>query len=122
MKAKKRAFVSFDDKILKNFVFGQFQKGDSPLQVDAWSSDSTSTGKSWEEQTKEKIVGSDVVSVIIGDLTHRALGVLREVEMAREASVPVYQFVGYKDSIPDPIPGAGPLLRWKWRDVKEIFS
>ena len=121
-KTKKRVFVSFDDKILKDFVVWQVKKSDSPLQVEDWSAEGTSALGSWEEETRERIGRSDVVIVIVGDWTHRALGVLREVEMAREAGVPVHQLIGYKDSVPDPVPEAGPLLRWKWRDVKKMFS
>ena len=121
-KTKKRVFVSFDDRILKDFVIWQCEKSDSPMQVDDWSVEGAPAHGSWEEETKERIGRSDAVIVIVGDWTHRALGVLREVEMAREVGVPVHQLVGYKDSLPDPVPDAGPLLRWKWRDFKKMFG
>ena len=121
-KTKKRVFVSFDDRILKDFVIWQCEKSDSPVQVEDSSMEGTPDPGIWEEETRERIGRSDVVIVIVGDWTHRALGVLREVEIAREVGVPVHQLVGYKDSLPDPVPDAGPLLRWKWRDVKKMFG
>jgi len=63
-----------------------------------------------------------VVIVMVGPLTYKAPGVLKEVKMARKAEKPIYQIIGYKDSSPERVPNAGRLLRWNWDNLKRILT
>jgi len=120
---KKRVFVSFDfdhDKKLKDFIIGQSKLPDSPFEVADWSMKEAAPQRSWEDEARDRINRSDIV--MVGSFTHKAPGVLKEVEMAREAGKPIYQIIGYKDSDPTSVPNAGRLLRWHWENLKTLFG
>ena len=119
--AKKRVFVSFDfdrDKVLKDFIIGQAKLPDSPFEVVDWSMKEAAPQRDAEARIKR----SDIVIVMVGQHTHRAPGVLREVDMARRNGVPIVQVIGYKDSSPTPVENAGRLYRWDWKNLKKILS
>lgn len=121
---KKKVFVSFDfdnDKFLKDSIIGQSRNPDSPFEVADWSMKEAAPQRSWEDEARERINRSDVVIVMVGKLTHKAPGVLKEVKMARETRKPIYQIIGYKDSNPTPVPDAGRLLSWSWENLKNLF-
>ncbi|TAJ80101.1 hypothetical protein EPO44_18890 [bacterium] len=121
---KKRVFVSFDfdnDKSLKDFIIGQSKNPDSPFEVADWSMKEAAPQRSWEDEARERINRSDVVIVMVGNSTHKAAGVLKEVKMARQAEKPIYQIIGYRDSNPTPVPDAGRLLLWNWDNLKKLF-
>lgn len=121
---KKKVFVSFDfdnDKTLKDFIIGQSKNPDSPFEVADWSMKEAAPQRNWEDEAKERINRSDVVIVMVGNSTHKAPGVLKEVKMARQAGKPIYQIIGYRDSSPTPVPDAGRLLLWNWDNLKKLF-
>ena len=123
--SKTRVFVSFDfdnDKKLKDFIIGQSRNPDSPFEVADWSMKEAAPQKQWEEKARNRINQCDVVVVMVGQSTHKAPGVLKEVKMARETEVPICQIIGYRNSNPTPVPGAGRLLRWNWDNLKKILS
>lgn len=122
---KKRVFVSFDfdnDRVLKDFIIGQSEKPDSPFEVADWSMKEAAPQKEWEDDARNRINRSDLVVVMVGRLTYKAPGVLKEVKMARDAGKPIYQIIGYKDSQPTGVPDAGRLLRWNWDNLKNLFN
>ena len=122
---KKRVFVSFDfdkDNALKDFIIGQSKNSDSPFEVADWSMKEAAPQGSWEDEARERINRSDVVIVMVGQSTHKAPRVLKEVRMAREAKIPIYQInCGYRDTFPTPVPDAGRLLSWSWDNLKNLF-
>jgi len=123
--AKKRVFVSFDfdnDRVLKDFIVGQSRLPDSPFEVIDTSLKEAAPLKTWEEKARAAIRRSDVVVVMVGPQTYRAPGVLKEVEMARAASVPIVQIIGYRDGDYTAVPNAGRLLRWNWQNLKNLLS
>ena len=78
--------------------------------------------RSWESEARARINRADVVLVMVGPHTHRAPGVLKEVSFAHEAQKRVYQIIGYKDSSPTPVAGAGPLRRWTEANLKNMLD
>lgn len=123
--AKKRVFVSFDfdnDKILKDFIIGQARLPDSPFDIVDTSLKEEAPQASWESKAETKIKGSDRVLVMVGSQTYRAPGVLKEVGFANKWRVPLIQVIGYRDSNPTPVPGAGQLYRWDWDVLKKLLN
>jgi len=55
-----------------------------------------------------------------GPYTHKAPGVLKEAQMAREAGIKIVQVIGYKDGNYTPVPGAEQLYRWSWDNLKKL--
>lgn len=122
---KKRVFVSFDfdnDKKLKDFIIGQSRLPDSPFEVIDTSLKEAAPEKDWEDKANLAIKRSDQVVVMVGPYTHKAQGVLKEVRMARDASKPIVQIIGYKDGDYTPVPDAGRLYKWNWENLKKILS
>jgi hypothetical protein len=123
--AKKRVFVSFDfdnDRVLKEFIIAQSRNPDSPFEVADWSMKEAAPQRDWETEARERINRSDIVIIMVGKSTYRAPGVLKEVKMARDAGKPLYQIVGYRDSHPTPVEGAGPLRLWNWGNLKTLLG
>ncbi len=122
---KKRVFVSFDfdnDRALKEFLIGQSKLEDAPFSVVDCSLKEAAPMKTWEEKARRAIRGADLVIVMVGTETYRASGVLKEVAMAREESIPIVQFIGYRDGEYTAVEGAGRLYRWSWDNLKKLLS
>lgn len=122
---KKKVFVSFDfdnDKKLKDFIIGQSRLDDSPFDVSDHSLKEASPEANWEIKANAAIRRSDIIIVMVGPYTYRASGVLKEVEMARNADKHIVQIIGYRDGNYTPIRGAGRLYRWNWENLKNILS
>lgn len=122
---KTRVFVSYDfdnDKRLKDFIIGQSHLPDSPFEVIDCSLKEAVPERTWEEKADRAIRGSDIVIVMVGSSTYRALGVLKEVRMARDAEIPIVQIIGYKDGNYTAVPNAGRLYSWNWENLKKLLG
>lgn len=122
---KKRVFISFDfdnDRVLRDFMLGQARLPDSPFEVIDHSLKEAAPERNWEAKARAAIARSDIVIVMVGNDTHRAGGVLKEITMAREAGVQVVQVIGYKDGDYTPVPNAGRLYAWNWQNLKKLLS
>jgi hypothetical protein len=95
---KTRVFISFDydnDSDLRVMLSGQGKRADAPFAIADWSIKDES--KTWKREARERIRRSDVVIVICGLHTNRAVGVAQEVAVAREEEKPIYLLRGRKD-------------------------
>lgn len=122
---KKRVFISFDfdnDRVLRDFMLGQARLPDSPFEVIDHSLKEAAPERNWEAKARAAIARSDVVIVIVGNATHRASGVLKEIAMARAVGIQVVQVIGYKDGDYTPVPNAGRLYAWNWPNLKKLLS
>ena len=122
---KKKVFVSFDydnDKILKDFIIGQSKLEDSPFDIIDHSLKEAAPERNWEQKADQAIARSDIVIVMVGKHTHKAQGVLKEVNMARNRSKKIVQVIGYKDGDYTPVPNAGKLYRWSWENLKNLLA
>jgi len=123
--AKKRVFVSYDfdnDKALKDFIIGQSKLDDSPFSVVDCSLKEAAPEKTWEEKAKRAISGADVMIIMVGPKTHKAPGVLKEVEMAEELGKTKFQIIGYKDGDYTAVPNGGRLYSWNWDNLKKLLG
>lgn len=122
---KKRVFVSFDfdhDRALKDFILGQAKLEDSPFEVIDHSLNEAAPEHNWESKARAAIKRSDIVLVMVGQHTHSAHGVLKEVAMARQADVQIVQVIGYRDGKYTPVPNAGRLYTWSWDNLKRLLG
>ena len=123
--AKKRVFFSFDfdeDQNLKHHMVGQLKLDTSPFATVDWSMKEAVPQRNWESETESRIGRSDVVVVLVGANTHKALGVLKEVAITKRLRKPIIQIIGYKNSNPTPVPNARRLLRWTWGNMTRVLS
>ena len=119
---RKKVFVSFDfdnDKFLKDSFIGQCKLDQSPFEVMDYSLKEASKEKEWEEKARKKIEQADLVIVMLGNYTHKAPGVLKEIAIAKELKKKVIQLIGHKDGTYQRIKGAGYLYHWKWETLKK---
>ena len=122
--AKKRAFISFDfdnDKYLKDFMVGQARLPDSPFDIIDTSLKEAAPMKTWEDKARAAIVRSDIVIVMVGEKTHQAPGVQKEVQMARAAGIKIIQIIGYAGRNHKSVPGAGETYAWNWDNLKNLL-
>lgn len=122
---KKRVFVSFDydnEKKLKEFIIGQSKLSDSPFEVSDWSMKEAAPQRNWEQVAEDRIKRVDLVIVMVGPATHRAPGVIKEVEMARRNNIAIVQIIGYKDGDYTAVPNAGRLYSWNWENLKKLLQ
>ena len=122
---KKRVFISFDydnDRTLKSFVRGQARHPDTPFEVVDWSMREAAPERSWERKARERIKRSDIVIVVAGRKTRNALGVQKEVKIARDEGVQVAQIIGYKNKRCPHVPGAGRRYRWTHENLKKLLG
>lgn len=121
----KKVFVSFDwdnNRNIKNFVMGQAKLPTSPFSGIDYSMREAAPQVNWETVAENRIKQCDLVLVMVGSRTHRAQGVLKEVEMARRNNVPISQIIAYKNLVNvTPVPGAGRLYRWSWPNLKSLL-
>lgn len=124
MARKVPTYISFDydnDKILKEFVIGQSKRDDTPFQVIDHSIKEAVSGD-WEAEAERRIMRSEIVLVIVGDYSHSAQGVLKEIALGRKHGKKIVQLIGYKDANPTPVPNAGRLYRWTHDNLTAIFQ
>lgn len=122
---RKRVFVSFDfdyDRALKDFILGQAKLADSPFEVIDHSLNEAAPDHKWESKARSAIKRSDLVLVVVGRHTHRAHGVLKEVQMARDEDVPIVQIIGYREGKYTPVANAGRLYAWNWDNLKRLLG
>ncbi|MHC8491582.1 TIR domain-containing protein [Thalassospira sp. SM2505] len=121
----KRVFVSFDfdnDKFLKDSVVGQSKLPDSPFSISDWSLKEEQEEDTWKKKARARIKRSDIVLVMVGTETHKAPGVLSEVDMAREEDIKIVQIKGYSDKKCPSVSNAGKMYNWTWDNLKKLLS
>jgi len=123
--AKKRVFISFEfdnDKVLKDFIVGLSKRPDSPFEISDFSMKEAAPQPNWAIEARSRIKRCARVIVMVGPQTHRAPGVLKEVEIARQAGIPVVQIIGYRDGDYRAVSDAGQLYRWNWENLKKLLA
>lgn len=123
--SKKRVFISFDfdhDRALKEFIIGQSKLPGSPFEVIDHSLKEAAPEREWKEKARARIRRVDIVLVVVGQLTHRAPGVLAEVAMAREENIPIVQMIGYANRNCPAVESAGRLYAWSWQNLKNLLT
>ncbi|MFI7219149.1 hypothetical protein [Micromonospora maritima] len=122
----KRAFISFDydyDKFLKDALVGQAKHPDSPFEIHDWSIKVAS--RDWQVKARARIRASDVVPVICGLYTDIAVGVSKEIEIARAEGIPYFLLQGYKSGNgkrPASAKSTDKIYTWTWDNLKALIG
>jgi hypothetical protein len=125
--AKKRVFISFDydnDEILKTFLVGQGKHEDSPFELSDWSIKEALTGN-WTAKARTRIKGVDLLAVICGEHTDKAVGVSAELTIAQEEEVPYFLLCGYSDKTcvkPKAAKSNDKIYKWTWDNLKSLIG
>jgi|SRR5665213_389072 len=92
--ADPRAFVSFDfdHNLTEKILFAGQAKSDSPtpFTVHDWSSKTELPEAEWEKLIKQKMASTNMCIILVGKSMASAIGVAKEISMAKELSVPVF--------------------------------
>jgi hypothetical protein len=124
-KRKVRVFLSFDfdnDRSLRDLMLGQAKHPEAPFEVINHSLMEAAPEPLWESKATAAINRADLVVVLLGRKTNRAQGVLKEVQMARTAGVPIVQIIGYRHREYSPVPRAGRVYAWSQSNLIKLFS
>ncbi len=75
----------------------------------------------WVRKAREKISGSDIVIVVIGEDTHNAPGVREEIKITKQQHKPIFQ-IRPKNSTGGLVRRAGEEVPWKWKKIDAKIS
>ena len=120
--AKTKVFVSYDydhDAHLKDTLMGQSRLRDSPFSINDMSLKQATP--EWQQKARAAIEACELFIVLLGEHTHQAQGVRREVKMARRIGKTRLQ-LRKKGQSPTPVDGAGEVVAWKWKNLKKRLS
>jgi len=119
---RSKVFISYDydhDKQLKETLVGQAKLPGSPFSV-ADVSIQTEL-QNWQQEARKAIAACDVFVVLLGEHTHQASGVKREAKMAKDLGKRRFQ-LRKRGHCPEPVHGAGEVVAWKWKNLKQRLS
>ncbi|MDO8491333.1 MAG: hypothetical protein Q7T04_04895 [Dehalococcoidia bacterium] len=122
--AKKKVFLSFDfdnDLELKNSFLAQAGLADSPFSINDYSLREAHPDNLWLSKAQSAVAKCDLFIVILGDNTHKAPGVLKEVKIAAGLGKERFQ-LRPQGSKAHPLSDAGKVVVWKWKNIKVEWS
>lgn len=120
--AKTKVFLSYDyehDSDMKNNLIAESKRHDSPFSINDLSL--REKVPDWQQKARTAIERCDVFVVLLGDNTHQASGVRREVRMARQIGKRRFQLRNQGHN-PKQLEGAGPVVAWKWKNLKRYLT
>ncbi|MYC74980.1 hypothetical protein F4X10_04300 [Candidatus Poribacteria bacterium] len=119
MKKKVRVFLSFefgrDNELHRNF-YSQAKCHSKYKIVDCSLNEQYHPDALWLNKARKQIALSDIVIVVLGQDTHNAPGVKKEVTVAGQLDKPMFQ-IRSKHSTGGKVAGAGDVIRWKWKRI-----
>ena len=125
--SKVNIFLSFefdrDQELHRNF-YAQTERGDSCHEIEDYSLNEPyppHDDSSWLKKAKDLISRSDIVIVVIGEDTHNAHGVKKEVTIANQQGKPIFQ-IHPQTRTNGEVKGAGEVITWKWNKIDTKFS
>jgi hypothetical protein len=122
--AKNKVFVSFDydhDNSLKGDLIAQSRRPDSPFSLVDSSLSQALPQQEWLGHAQREIAKCDIFVVILGKHTHQAQGVLKEVNVAKGLHKRRFQLKS-QGTTPVQLKDAGPIVNWRWENLKSALS
>lgn len=121
--AEVRIFLSFefdkDEHHRRNFY--DQAKENSSYRVKNHSLREDYPTEEWLDKAREKIRQCDIVIVLVGQDTHNAPGVEKEVTVANQLCKPIFQIRPQGKNWGE-VSGAGKLIPWKWKKIDEMIN
>ncbi|MDE0324678.1 MAG: TIR domain-containing protein [Candidatus Poribacteria bacterium] len=125
--AKVGIFLSFefdrDNDLHRNF-YVQAERGDSRHKIIDYSLNEpyrSHDESAWLKKARAKIKQSDIVIVVIGEDTHNAPGVEKEVTIANQLKKPVFQIRPHRRTA-GKARGVKKMIPWKWKRIDAMIS
>ncbi|HPF47120.1 MAG: TIR domain-containing protein [Alphaproteobacteria bacterium] len=121
--SKKKIFISFDyptDRILKNELVGQSQADDAGFKIANWSMKPNVINGKWLKEAKFHISRCDALVVLVGENTHTAPGVAKEIEIALSMDKTIIQLLAHPQNTP--IQKAGTPQPWDADGLKVFLE
>ena len=111
-------FVSFefdkDEELHRNFY--KQAKKHSRHDIQDVSLNERRPSTEWLKHAKGQIIKSDAVVVILGQDTHNAPGVEKEVTIANQLGKPMFQ-IRPQTRTSGAVKGVKKMIRWKWKRI-----
>ncbi len=121
--ANPRAFISFDfdhNEKEKNLFVGQGKHPDTPWEIEDWSSKTSLPQSQWEKLIQDKINRCNMVIVLVGKSMATAIGVGKEIKMAKDNNVPVFGVyvdgANSSSNLPEGL-ARSRVITWTWPNV-----
>lgn len=119
MKKKIRVFLSFefgrDNELHRNFYSQAMQYSEYEI-IDYSLNEPYHPDPLWLNKARKQIGLSDIVIVVVGEDTHNAPGVEKEVTVANQLKRPIFQ-IRPKRRTAREVRGAGEVVPWKWKQI-----
>ena len=114
-----RVFLSFefgkDNELHYNF-YEQAKEHSKHEILDYSLNEPYHPDAAWLNKARKQITESDIVIVVIGDDTHNAAGVEKEVTVANQLGKPMFQ-IRPQQRTSGEVKGAGEVISWKWQQI-----
>lgn len=104
---------------MKNNLIAESKKPDSPFSINDLSLKEKEPD--WQQKARKAIERCDVFVILLGDSTHQASGVRRELKMAREIGKRRFQLRKQRHN-PKRLEGAGEVVAWTWNNLKKYLT
>ena len=119
MKKRVRVFLSFefgrDDELHHNF-YSQAPLHSGYEIIDCSLNKQYHPDVQWLNKARKQIALSDLVIVVVGEDTHNAPGVEKEVTVTHQLKKPMFQ-VRPQGRMHGELRGAGEVIPWKWKQI-----
>lgn len=126
--ADPRAFISFDfdhDETEKVLFVGQGKNSKTPFTMQDWSAKSSMAQSKWEAIVKEKINKCNMVIVLSGKTMASAIGVAKEIAMAKDQDVPIFGVYIDGANTSRNLPKGlqrNRTIAWKWDKISDAID
>lgn len=126
--ADPRAFISFDydhNETEKILFVGQAKNSKTPFSIQDWSAKTSMPQSQWEAIVKDKINKANMLIVLVGKTMASATGVVKEIKMAKDQSVPVFGvYVGGADTSSNLPEGLqrNRTITWDWEKIANAID
>lgn len=123
--AKVKVFLSFefdkDEELHCNFYAQAAEYSSYEIEDCSLNEAYRPHDDSWLKKAHSQISRSDVVIVVVGEDTHNAPGVKKEVTIANQRGKPIFQ-IRPQSRASGTVPGAGEEIPWKWKKINVKIS
>ena len=119
MAKKVGVFLSFEfdkDRDLHRNFYAQAKKHSKHNIRDNSLKEKYHPDADWLNKARNKIKQSDIVIVVVGDDSHNAPGVIKEVGEANKMKKPIFQ-IKPKPRKVGKVKGAGEMIPWRWKRI-----
>lgn len=123
-----RTFISFDydhNVLEKQFFVGQAKNSKTPFTISDWSAKSYMPQNEWEEIVEDKINKCNILIVLVGRTMASAIGVKKEIQMAKDNNVPVFGVyvdgANTSSNLPDGL-ARSKTISWEWDKIAYSIS